>query len=54
MKHAVQRDWRVSRPARKTRVAFDQTTGLGGLTVALFVYIVYHFVYPLIAKGLLW
>lgn len=54
MKHTAQRDWRVARPSRKTRFNLDQTTALGGLTVALFTYIVYHFVYPLIAKGLLW
>ncbi|WP_170312648.1 hypothetical protein [Spirosoma agri] len=54
MKHTTQRDWRVSRPARRSRVIFDQTTALGGLTVALFAYIIYHFVYPLVSKGLLW
>ncbi|QIP14898.1 MULTISPECIES: hypothetical protein [Spirosoma] len=54
MKPTAQRDWRVSRPSRRARVAFDQTTVLGGLTVALFAYIVYHFIYPLISKGLLW
>ncbi|MFD2570235.1 hypothetical protein ACFSUS_06285 [Spirosoma soli] len=54
MKHTAQRDWRVSRPSRRARVAFDQTTALGGLTVALFTYIIYHFIYPLISKGLLW
>ena len=54
MKQAVPRDWRISRPTRRARVTIDQTTALGGLTVALFIYIIYHFVYPLIAKGLLW
>jgi hypothetical protein len=54
MKHAAQRDWRVNRPSRKTRFTFDQTAALGGLTLALFTYIVYHFIYPLISKGLLW
>lgn len=54
MKHTTQRDWRVARPSRKTQFNFDQTTALGGLTVALFTYIVYHFIYPLISKGLLW
>ncbi|MBC3785180.1 hypothetical protein [Spirosoma utsteinense] len=54
MKHTVQRDWRVTRPSRKSRFNFDQTTALGGLTVALFTYIIYHFIYPLISKGLLW
>ena len=54
MKHTAQRDWRVARSSRKNRFNLDQTTALGGLTVALFTYIVYHFIYPLIAKGLLW
>lgn len=27
---------------------------LGGLTFALFTYILYHFIYPMISKGLLW
>lgn len=54
MEHTAQRDWRVTRPPRKTRFNTDQTTALGGLTVALFTYIVCHFIYPLIAKGLLW
>ncbi|MCK8494116.1 MULTISPECIES: hypothetical protein [Spirosoma] len=54
MKPTAQRDWRVSRPSRKNRATFDQTSALGGLTLALFAYIVYHFIYPLISKGLLW
>ena len=54
MKHTAQRDWRVTRPSRRNQFNFDQTTALGGLTVALLVYIVYHFIYPLISKGLLW
>ncbi len=44
----------MSRPSRKSRVSVDQTTALGGLTIALLTYIVYHFIYPLISKGLLW
>ena len=54
MKHPVQRDSRVARPPRRNRFNFNQTTALGGLTVALFIYIVYHFIYPLLSKGLLW
>ncbi|GAB3643512.1 hypothetical protein [Spirosoma arcticum] len=54
MKHTAQRDWRVSRPSRRSQVNIDQTTALGSLTVALLIYIVYHFIYPLISKGLLW
>ena len=37
----------------KSRADLGQTAALGGTTLALFAYIVYHFVYPLIAKGLL-
>ena len=54
MKHTTHRDWRVSRPARKSSVSVDQTTALGGLTLLLLSYIVYHFIYPLASKGLLW
>ena len=54
MKHAARRDWRVARPSRRNRFNFDQTTVLEGLTVVLFIYIVYYFIYPLISKGLLW
>lgn len=52
MKYTTQRNWSSSR--NKSRVLLDQTTALGSVTVALFGYIVYHFIYPLIAKGLLW
>jgi hypothetical protein len=38
---------------RKSRFEIDQTAAIGGVTVALFGYILYHFIYPLIAKGLL-
>ena len=54
MKHTAHRDWRNSRTSYKNRVLFDQTTALGGLTLALFGYIVYYFIYPLMSKGLLW
>ncbi|WP_461085285.1 hypothetical protein [Spirosoma flavus] len=52
MKHTVQRGWQFDRPIRKARPAFDITTALGSLTVALLAYIVYH-IYPLLSKGLL-
>jgi len=54
MKNTTQRDWRASRPTRKSSVSIDQTTALGGLTLLLLSYIVYHFIYPLASKGLLW
>ena len=54
MKHTAQREGRVPRPSRNSRSNADQTTAVSGLTVALFTYIVYHFIYPLISKGLLW
>lgn len=53
MKHYAQKEWRLAKPARRTKLAIDETTALGGVTLALFTYILYHFVYPLIAKGLL-
>ena len=37
----------------KSSTDLGQTAALGGASVALFAYIVYHFIYPLIAKGLL-
>lgn len=52
MKLTTQRNWSSNRS--KSRSFFDQTTALGSVTVALFGYIVYHFIYPLISKGLLW
>ena len=54
MKHTVQRDLRTGRPSRRSRGTLDQTTALGGLTIALFAYILYYFIYPMVAKGLLW
>ncbi|GAB3568046.1 hypothetical protein GCM10027578_19990 [Spirosoma luteolum] len=54
MKHTAQRPWTSTRPSRKSRVFFDQTTALAGITIALFTYIVYHFIYPMASKGLLW
>ncbi len=54
MKHTTQRNWRATRPPRRMQFHFDQTTVLGGLALALFIYIVCYFVYPLMAKGLLW
>ena len=53
MGNYAQKEWRVARPARRMKVAIDETTALGGVTVALFTYILYHFIYPLIAKGIL-
>jgi hypothetical protein len=54
MTNYTQREWRMSHPTPKTTADLGQTTVLlGGTTLALFAYIVYHFIYPLIAKGLL-
>ncbi|WP_179830126.1 hypothetical protein [Spirosoma fluviale] len=54
MKNTTHRDWRLSRPARRNRFTVDQTTALGGLTLALFAYILCYFIYPMLTKGLLW
>ncbi|QMW06120.1 hypothetical protein [Spirosoma foliorum] len=53
MKQVTNRTWQGSRPSRRERTGFDQTTALGSLAVALLAYIVYH-IYPLISNGLLW
>lgn len=45
---------RNNRPTRKLQTGIDQTMALGGLTLALFTYILYHFIYPMLSKGLLW
>ena len=54
MGNYAQREWKSNRPARKVQQGVDQTIALGGLTLALFTYIIYHFIYPLVSKGLLW
>ncbi|MEZ0611521.1 hypothetical protein ACAW74_23620 [Fibrella sp. WM1] len=53
MANYTQREWRMGQSAPKTRTDLGQTATLGGITLALFAYIVYHFIYPLVAKGLL-
>lgn len=53
MANYTQREWRMGQSAPKTRTDLGQTAALGGITLALFAYIVYHFIYPLVAKGLL-
>lgn len=54
MKNLAQRDWRNHRSSKKAAQGLDQTVALGGVTLALFTYILYHFIYPLLSKGLLW
>lgn len=53
MANYTQREWRMSQSNSKSSADLGQTAALGGATLALFAYIIYHFVYPLIAKGLL-
>lgn len=53
MGNYAQKEWRVAKPARRAKVAVDETMALGGVTLALFTYILYHFIYPLVAKGIL-
>ncbi|WP_375447952.1 hypothetical protein [uncultured Fibrella sp.] len=54
MSNYTQREWRMSQSKSKSSSAdLGQTAALGGATMALFAYIIYHFIYPLIAKGLL-
>lgn len=45
---------RTTRSRQKMQTGIDQTMALGGITFALFTYILYHFIYPMISKGLLW
>lgn len=54
MRNVLPRDWRDSRSPRRIRFDLDQISFLGILTVLIFVYIVFHFIYPMIAKGILW
>ena len=44
----------AKRFTHKMQTGINQTIALGGLTFALFTYILYHFVYPMLSKGLLW
>ena len=53
MANYTQRDWRMGQSSPKSQSDLGQTVALGGASAALFAYIIYHFVYPLIAKGLL-
>lgn len=53
MNNYTQREWRLGQAPSKSRADLGQTAALGATTVALFAYIAYHFLYPLIAKGLL-
>ncbi|GAB3336265.1 hypothetical protein GCM10027299_46120 [Larkinella ripae] len=54
MRNVVQKEWRVNRPSRRFRFEIDQISLLGVLTVMIFAYILFHFIYPIISKGLLW
>ncbi|WP_266367163.1 hypothetical protein [Tellurirhabdus rosea] len=54
MKNAVQNNWRVSRSHRRFRFDLDQISFMGVLTALIFIYILFHFIYPMISKGLLW
>ncbi|RAJ99794.1 hypothetical protein LX87_01490 [Larkinella arboricola] len=54
MRNSVPKEWKVSRPGRRVRFEIDQISLLGVLTVMIFAYILFHFVYPIISKGLLW
>ena len=54
MKNAVQNNWRVNRSSRRVRFDMDQISFMGVLTALIFIYILFHFIYPMISKGLLW
>lgn len=44
---------RFENSTKKISTVLDPTVWLAGLTVLIFGYIVFQFVYPMIAKGLL-
>ncbi|GAB2777347.1 hypothetical protein GCM10027275_20480 [Rhabdobacter roseus] len=51
----VQRNWEGLTPSKKSgRFALDQSTLLGGLSLLIFAYIIFRFIYPMISKGVLW
>ncbi|WP_164851242.1 hypothetical protein [Larkinella soli] len=54
MKNVIHKEWRMNRPGRRFRFEIDQISLLSVLTVMIFVYILFHFIYPIISKGLLW
>ncbi|WP_234733327.1 hypothetical protein [Tellurirhabdus bombi] len=54
MRNAIHKDWRGSRSQRRFRFDIDQISFMGVLTVMIFAYILFHFIYPMISKGLLW
>jgi len=54
MRNVIHKDWRVSRPSRRVRFDLDQISFLGVLTALIFIYILFHFIYPMISKGILW
>lgn len=54
MRNMAPKAWRSARVSRKVRFEIDQISFLSVLTVMIFTYILFHFIYPLVAKGLLW
>ncbi|WP_171062850.1 hypothetical protein [Larkinella sp. C7] len=55
MRNVVPKEWRANRTGgRRARFEIDQISLLGVLTVMIFAYILFHFVYPIISKGLFW
>lgn len=54
MKNALSKEWKASRHPRRFRFDLDQISFMGVLTVLIFIYILFHFIYPMISKGLLW
>lgn len=55
MKGIAQRSWKEINSGKKsTKIEIDQATVLGSLTLLIFAYIIFRFIYPLIEKGILW
>ncbi len=55
MKDVAQRNWKGINPGKKnSKLELDQATVLGSLTLLIFAYIIFRFIYPLVEKGVLW
>lgn len=55
MKDAAQRSWKgINQGKKSSKLELDQATVLGSLTLLIFAYIIFRFIYPLVEKGVLW
>ncbi len=55
MKQTISRNWSGLNSEKKDhKFSLDQAFVVGGLTILIFAYIVFRFIFPLIDKGVLW